>query len=245
MTTELQKVDGGAVAVASPGDLLGALVRAASDPSTNIDVIERLYTMHQKEGERQAERAFNAALARVQGKIGTIAADSPNTQTNSKYAKLEVINKIIKPIIEAECFSLSFNTDESPKPDHFRTIGILSHADGHTRTYRIDMPYDNVGIKGTANKTLVHATGSTSSYARRYLTCLIFNISTGDDKDGNSDNVQSMPEGQKADFLAAIEQADKDGLQPLWEKITKATATDAEARDDLRKAMLARKKVLA
>ena len=108
------------------------------------------------------------------------------------------------------------------------------------------MPADGKGAKGGDVMTKTHASGAAISYGSRYLLKAIFNLAIGEeDADGNASHGQTMPEGQKADFLTAIEQASKEGLQPLWEKITHATATDAEARDELRKAMLARKKVLA
>jgi len=49
----------------------------------------------------------------------------------------------------------------------------------------VDMAIDDVGIKGSPNKTIPHAEGSSFLYGRRYLTCLIFNVPTGDDDDGN------------------------------------------------------------
>jgi len=61
----------------------------------------------------------------------------------------------------------------------------LSHSAGHTRKYWVDLPLDQAGIKGTVNKTPMHATGSTFSYGRRYLVVMIFNISViGEDDDG-------------------------------------------------------------
>jgi len=45
---------------------------------------------------------------------------------------------------------------------------------------------DGVGIKGNANMTAIHGKASSAMYGRRYLLCLIFNIPTGDDVDGNA-----------------------------------------------------------
>ena len=56
------------------------------------------------------------------------------------------------------------------------------------RQHHIDLPLDNVGTKGTVNKTGVQATGSTNAYGRRYLVLMIFNVSTEDeDNDGNDE----------------------------------------------------------
>ncbi len=47
------------------------------------------------------------------------------------------------------------------------------------------MPLDSAGSGGKVNKTPIQASGSTQSYARRYLVCQIFNVTTADDNDGN------------------------------------------------------------
>ena len=41
--------------------------------------------------------------------------------------------------------------------------------------------------------TQVHGVGSAFSYGRRYLTCLVFNIPTGDDDDGNAAGSREQP----------------------------------------------------
>jgi len=164
--------------------LLQAITGAASNPQTDIEKIERLFKMHQQMVAQEAEAAFNAAMARAQAKIVPVANNAANTQTNSRYAKLAAINKAITPIYTAEGLSISFNSGDAAQ-GLMRTIAIVSHAQGHSRQYHLDLPPDDVGAKGTVNKTQVHALGSTSSYARRYLVCMIFNVTTEDDNDGN------------------------------------------------------------
>jgi hypothetical protein len=211
-----------------------------------MDKMERLFAMHQTMLKGQAETVFNAALARAQARMGPVATNATNTQTTSRYAKLAAINKVITPIYTEEGFAISFDTADSPKDGYLRTIAILSHSGGHSRTYHIDMPPDEMGAKGTVNKTKVHATGSTSSYARRYLVCMIFNVTTEDDTDGNGQSV-GMPDGQLADFHSAINALTDDvAAGKLWETITQACiqARDVEANNDLRSAMLAKRKAL-
>lgn len=184
--------------------LLQAITSAASNKDVDIEKMERLFAMHQQMVKTEAEAAFNAALSRAQSKIGPVAAKAHNSQTQSYYAKLAAVNKVITPVYTAEGLSISFGTADCPKDGWYRTVAIVSHAAGHTREYHLDLPPDDVGIKGTANKTQVHAAGSTSSYARRYLVCMIFNVSTGDDNDGNGatgtrqDEATPDPEGKAA-----------------------------------------------
>lgn len=176
---------GGAVAVANAGPLLTALARAAADPATDMDKMERLFAMHQAMVKDEREAAFNAAMSRAQGAMEAVVKNRRNDQTNSNYADLATINAAIKPIYTEHGFSISFDTADAPQEGYLRLVAILSHKDGHSRNYHLDMPPDDVGIKGSTNKTKVHATGSTNTYARRYLTCMAFNITTEDDNDGN------------------------------------------------------------
>jgi len=166
--------------------LLEAISRAASDPAMDMDKVERLFKMHEALEARQAETAFNAAMARAQARMEPVLKNKRNEQTNSNYANLAAINEAIKPIYTAEGFSITFDQGDSPKPDYLRLNAYVMHERGHTKQLHLDMPPDESGIKGTVNKTKVHATGSTNMYARRYLTCMAFNIDTVDDTDSNA-----------------------------------------------------------
>lgn len=186
-------------AIVEGGGLLQALATAASDPATDIEKMERLYAMHERECARQAEAQFNDAMARAQAKMLPVATNARNDQTNSKYAKLSAIVRAITPIYTAEGLSVSYDTEALDKA--LRTIAVVSHAAGHTRKFHMDLPLDNVGAKGNVNKTAVHATGSTNSYARRYLLCMIFNVATEDDDDANASGAGNPAGGEYDEHL--------------------------------------------
>jgi hypothetical protein len=228
----------------APRSLIEAIATAASNPNVDMDRAERMFRMHQEMVKAEAETAFNAALARAQSRMKTVAHNAANLQTNSKYAKLAAINQAITPIYTEEGFSVSFDNGDAPKPGDIRILGILSHSAGHSRNYHIDMPPDEAGAKGNVNKTRVHATGSTNSYARRYLILMMFNITTEDDTDGNQAK-KTMPEKALADWLTAIEMAESmEQADALWAQILTASteAGDINAHEQLRGAMLKRRK---
>lgn len=234
------------VAAVQQGSLLAAIARAASDPATDIEKMERLFAMHQQMVKADAETAFHAAMSRCQNEMQPVLRNKRNEQTNSNYADLATIVDAIKPIYTAEGFSISFDTQDAPKENYLRVIAILAHSQGHSRTYHLDLPPDESGIKGMVNKTRVHATGSTNSYARRYLICMAFNIQTADDKDGNGGK-KVMPDGQRADFEAAIDAiADLEGWKTLWSDILAASTKtgDVAAHEHLRTLMAAKRKGL-
>ena len=219
--------------------LLQAITAAASNPQTDIEKMERLFKMHQAMVAQEAEAAFNAALARAQSQIVPVANNAANTQTNSRYAKLAAINKAITPIYTAEGLSISFDSGTSAREGWQRTVAKVSHAQGHTREYHLDLPLDDSGAKGTVNKTQVHAAGSTSSYGRRYLVCMIFNVTTEDDDDGNKGGGRVMDEAARLDFEAAIDSAaDAYGLEAIWKQAVaecKKTPKDMDSYNALKK----------
>jgi len=182
--TEVAPVDERLPDLAPATSIIAVIERAALDPNVDIDKMERLLGMQERILDRQAEMAFNSALAEVQSEMVPIVRDAKNDQTRSNYARLEAINKAITPITTRHGFAMSFGSDVSPMEGHYRVTCRVSHGEGHARDYHADVPADLTGMKGNTNKTATHAFGSTMSYGRRYLKLLIFDIATEDD-DGN------------------------------------------------------------
>lgn len=167
--------------------IFSVIERAARDPNIDIDKMERLIAMRERELGRVAEQAFNEAMKLAQTEMRPIAADADNSQTKSKYATYAKLDKALRPIYTKHGFSLSFDEADSPKPEHIRVLCYVAHDAGHTRTYRKDMPADGKGAKGGDVMTKTHAAGAAASYGMRYLLKGIFNVAVGeDDTDGNT-----------------------------------------------------------
>jgi len=167
--------------------LMAAVARAASDPSVDVEKMERLFAMHERMAARQAEVAFNTAMSRVQADMRRVATDKTNSQTHSDYATYAALDRVLRPLYTAEGLSLSFDTE--PAPEGFvGMVCYVSHEAGHTRTYRAAVPSDGKGAKGGDVMTKTHAFGSGTAYGMRYLLKMIFNVAIGadpDDDDGN------------------------------------------------------------
>lgn len=161
--------------------ILSVIARAAADPNTDVDKLERLLAMQERVLERESEQAFNAAMRACQEAIKPVLKNKKNTETKSSYADLERIGQAVDPVIHGHGFSLSYGTADCPYPNHYRVTCAVSHTAGFTREYQADVPVDNTGPKGSQNKTMTHGFGSALSYGRRYLKLLIFDIATTDD----------------------------------------------------------------
>lgn len=241
-----KRTDVAAPQAGQPANLMQALATAAADPRMDVEKVERLFAMHKEMMAREAEAAFNDAMARAQAKVVPIAKDRRNDHTKSWYATLAAINDAVNPIYSAEGLAVSFDT-YSPERDGkdlpplekgwHRVVAIVSHKGGHSRKYHLDAPLDDAGKDGTKNKTGIQAMGSTVSYLRRYLVCMIFNVATADDNDGNGggNGEKRMDDKVLADHLAVIEAAaDEQSLLKAFGKAWNA-AEDLKDKDAQRR----------
>lgn len=216
------------------------LIQSALASGAGMETIERLVALQEHMLAREAETAFNAAMARAQARMGRVAADSNNPQTKSKYASYAALDKELRPIYTEEGFALSFDT----KKGDSETMDVLchvSHAAGHTRTYQVNMPTDGKGAKGGDVMTKTHATGSAATYGMRYLLKLIFNVAIGEnDNDGNQGS--DMPEDVFQGHLKNIrESRTMDELVKFYTAAYKASNRDKVTQNALIKAKDERK----
>jgi hypothetical protein len=149
--------------------LLAVIARAAKDPDTDVEKLERLMAMIERVEAKNAERAFNEAMNAAQSEMRPVSADADNPQTRSKYATFAKLDSALRPIYTKHGFSLSFDEGESPKPEHVRVLCYVAHSAGFTRVYHRDMPADGKGAKGGDVMTKTHAAGAAGSYGARYL----------------------------------------------------------------------------
>jgi len=189
------------VSANSPETIMAVVARAASDPNTDVDKLERLMAMAERLSARQAETAFNDAMNAAQTEMRAIAKDASGDK--GKYASFVALDKAARPIYSSHGFALSFDTGEGAPPEHVRLLCYVSHRNGHTRTYHADMPADGKGAKGNDVMTKTHATGAALTYGQRYLFRLIFNLAVGEDNDGNIHEASN----EELDFIAEINDA--------------------------------------
>jgi hypothetical protein len=193
--------------------LLAVIERAATNPEVDIEKMERLLAMQERNLAREAEKAFSLAMNAAQSEVGRVFPNMPNEQTRSMYADYAQLDRVLRPVYVANGFALSFGTGEAKLPEHVRVICIVSHTYGHTREYHIDMPADGKGAKGGDVMTKTHAVGSATQYGMRYLLKMIFNVAIGRDDDGNAASGRPtlfVSEEQALELNAIIDENDLD-----------------------------------
>jgi hypothetical protein len=174
---ELQTVQQGQVVAAQPEatTLIAVISRVATDPNCDLDKMERLLNMQERVMAKQAEQAFNAAMAAMQAEIPSIA--ERGTGHNIKYATLEDILDTVRPIMHKYGFAVSFRISQV---DRVTVTGVLMHKDGHREETSMTLAADTSG-----SKNAVQAIGSSVSYGKRYVLCAMLNIATrGEDDNG-------------------------------------------------------------
>ena len=186
-------------------DFFAAIERLVINPDVDVAKIKQIMDMQEHILDRNAKQEFNAAMTRTQSKIELVVAKEKNTQTNSNYANLKAVLLSAKPVYTAEGFSLMFYEGETAKENHKRVCVDIMHEAGHTEKRHGDFTIQTTGIAGKAMMTEIHGEGSSFSYGRRYLTCMIFNIPTGDDDDGNkAGGIEYITDKQKSTLIALI-----------------------------------------
>jgi hypothetical protein len=188
--------------------LVQVIERAATNPSVDIDKMERLLQMHERITERQARAAYAAALARLQPKLPIIAERGAITGktggVQSRYALWEDIVGIITPILASEGFSLSFRTGNDA--GGVTVTGVLTHAAGHAEATSLTLPIDTSG-----SKNAVQSVGSSTAYGKRYTAAALLNLRSGEvDDDGQAGPGGFITEQQAADLAALIDEVGAD-----------------------------------
>ncbi|MFV1538723.1 ERF family protein [Phaeobacter sp. JH204B] len=172
---------------ALPADPMVSMIeRVAMDPNSDLAKLERMLAMKERMDAEASRRAFSDAMADCQAEILPVAKNKSNDQTRSKYADLAAIYAACKPIVARHGFSFSTFPATTEKTSMMAVRWTLRHKGGHEESGTAEIPLDDKGMKGTANKTQTHAFGSTASYARRYLFSMIFDVATIDDDDGQA-----------------------------------------------------------
>ena len=181
--------------------LMVMIERIASNPDADVAKLEKMLDMQERVLTRNAMVSFNAAMAKMQADIPAISKDgviSVNGTERSRYAKFEDIMAVVRPILNAHGFAISFRTDSSES--QMRVTGILMHRDGHREETTLALPFDSSGSKNS-----VQSIGSSTSYGKRYVLCALLNIATGgEDDDGKAATIGA----ELAQTLANIKAAD-------------------------------------
>jgi len=141
------KTEPAALAATEPSSL-SQIIALARDKDMNVDVLERLVAMSERQADRVAAQDFHEAMARFQEKCPRIphsaSADFPTksgVRMAYTYAELHQIAETIRPYLHEN--GLSYSWDSAIEGDAMRVVCRLSHSNGHSRTATFEAPTAN------------------------------------------------------------------------------------------------------
>jgi hypothetical protein len=187
---------------ADAASVMAIISRAASDPSTDVNKLERLMALYERINAGKARAAYAAALAAMQPELPAVrergGIKDRAGKVQSTYALWEDINAAIKPVLAKHGFALSFRVSH---PDGAIAVtGVLSHEEGHTEDTTIRLPHD-----GSGSKNAVQAVGSSTSYGKRYTASALLNLTSyGDDDDGQHGGSGDTVSDDQAETVRAL-----------------------------------------
>jgi len=172
--------------VAMPNDtaLMSFIERAAKDPDFDVAKFGELLRLQRDVGQDLARRSFNRAMAAAQSEMMPVIRSAQNKHLGNKYAKLEDIDREMRPIYTRHGFSVRFGSAPAPREGDMRITCTVAHEDGFFEENHLDAPATLVGSQGGRMAvTPVQAVGSVVTYLRRYLSTMVFNVVLADDDD--------------------------------------------------------------
>lgn len=184
------------------------MLELASDPSFDVEKLEKLAELQAKEAHRQDEKEFSQDFADMQAEIPLVIEDKAGN--GSKYATLEKIVATTRQTLQKYGFSTSFETDTTLANDvkqvgdavimtgYVKVKAILRHKTGITTSTELLVPFD---FSGSKKHNSAQAMGSAVSYGKRYTLASLLNIATADDDAVQSTNNQSVITKLQADSL--------------------------------------------
>lgn len=195
--------------------ILSVIQQAALNPDVDVSKMEKLLDMQERILKENRRIAFHDAMAKLQSDLPVITERGEITHSGkliSKYAKFEDINNAIRPHLRDHGFSVTFR---SAFPEGMLEVtGIISHREGHCEETTMRLPFDTSGSKNN-----VQAIGSSVSYGKRYVLCMLLNISTGGEDDDAATFVEYITEEQAADLLSLLETDERIAKFKAWAKI--------------------------
>jgi len=191
------------------GALMSFIERAAKDPEFDVQKFGELLRLQRDVGHDQSRRAFNQAMAEAQAEMLPVVRSAQNKHLGNKYAKLEDIDREMRPIYTRHGFSVRYGSAPSPSEGTIRLTCTVAHAAGYFEENYLDAPLGNPGSQGGRTATTpVQSVGSAVTYLRRYLLGMVFNIVLADDDDDGEGTRRAaaapMPRGDRIAAKAPV-----------------------------------------
>lgn len=192
-----------------PMSMMNFIAMALENPAIDASKLKALLDMQREVMADQAKVQFNQALHAAQAaipqveKLGLVNLIRKDGTDGGKYAfaRWEDMDKVLRPIMATNGFTLSFDMTQRPGDGGGATVtATLSHVAGHSIQRSVSLALD-----AGAGRNNLQAMGSTIAYSKRYLAEMLFNIvRKGADDDGKLGGTKFITEAQAQQIEALI-----------------------------------------
>jgi hypothetical protein len=223
------------------------LVAHALQNGASMDQLERFMAMQVAWEQREAEKAFNAAVADFKLNPPEILKSShvhyqgAKSDTDYWHAGHYDVTMAIVKALAVHGLSHSWKLNQDHAKSELTVTCTLKHKAGHSEFVSMQSSYDPSG-----GKNAIQAIGSAKTYMERYTLLAITGLSTKDapDDDGASADVSpATVEAVLQDLLNVLKKADtRDKVLGVWHsgKGTLGVLSDRSAHDELKAAVESR-----
>lgn len=178
------------------------LFKLAIESKAGADTLERVMAVRRELRAERAQEAFESALSDFQSEcpviVKTVSVPTKDGREAYKFAPLEEVESVIRPLEKKLGFNHTFDTDTASAPGWVIAKCIITHRAGHSRTSTIKLPLGNK--TAIMSDTQVYA-GALTFANRRCLTNAYGLVIAGEDKDGAGPKKKQPPEDQQVKIL--------------------------------------------
>ena len=172
---------------ANADPITALLTRAATDPGFDADKFGVAVQFLREREATQARRAFNDAMAQAQSEMREVTRDAKNDHLRSRYATLNGMLQTILPAASRHGLNVRFGSAPASQPGWQCVTCIVSLGD-HVETTSLEGPVVIAGAAGGRTQmTGIQATGSTTTYLKRYLLGMVFSLVLTDEQDDDGE----------------------------------------------------------
>ena len=196
---------------------VGALLQLAVTEKLDVDKLERLVSLFERQQEREARAEFAAALDKFQDDVPSVPKGGvlghltqAGTRKPVTYSRLEEdIMPTIRGHLHANGLSVSWDTAENDKGDGLVVTCRVQHINGQFREAHFPCPYD-----ARAKTSVSQQRSAALTVARRQSLVQALGL-VSCDTDTDDQPTEAITAAQAADIRALMEEVGADEAKML------------------------------
>lgn len=186
------------------------MIMAAVQGNSDLEKVEKLLELQERWEKRQAEKAYNKAIANFKANPPEIIKESSvdftglKGRVNYKYASLANVIEKVTPELSKHGLTISWRTNQNGK---INVSCRISHELGHYEETSLCADADTSGSKNP-----IQAIGSTITYMQRYTALALLGLACADQDDDGRASSPSTSTPITADVVNAPKEATSPGF---------------------------------